>query len=252
MEADTMISRKGIRSLSFSVMILPLFFIFVLSAQKNSNVTAIRNVRIFDGEKIIPAGTVVISAGKIASCGTEVAIPAGAQVIDGTGQMLLPGLMDAHVHVRTPDNLKQALVFGITTVVNMFMDVKTMKDIKKMQAEGKTRDMAYLVSPGTLATAPGGHGTQFGITITTLTNPAQAQKFVDERVTDGSDFIKIIHDDWSVYGLSRPTLNNDIVAALIEAAHKKGKIAVIHAATLKNCEDAINEGVERAGPPLFR
>ena len=239
-----MILHKSIRSRCFSVLILLFLFLATLSAQKNSNVTAIKNVRIFDGETVIAAGTVVISSGKIAACGTDVAIPSGAEVIDGTGQTLLPGLMDAHVHVWTPDNLKQALIFGITAVVDMFMDVKTMKNIKKMQAEGEARDIAYLVSPGTLATAPGGHGTQFRISITTLTHPAQAEGFVAERVKDGSDFIKIIQDDWSVYGLSRPTLSNNIVAALIEAAHKKGKIAVIHAATLKNCEDAINEGVD--------
>jgi hypothetical protein len=83
-----------------------------------------------------------------------------------------------------------------------------------------------------------------GIAIPTLTSPAQAAGFVEARVADGSDFIKIIQDDWTIYGLSRPTLGNDIVAALIVAAHKKGKIAVIHAASLKNCEDALNAGVD--------
>ncbi|MCX6577625.1 MAG: amidohydrolase family protein [Candidatus Aminicenantes bacterium] len=215
-----------------------------LDAQKTSNVTAIKNVRIFDGAKIIPAGTVLISGGKIAACGANVVIPAGAEVIEAAGKTLLPGLIDAHVHVWSLDQLRQALVFGVTTVVDMFMDAKTMKDIKTTQAEGKARDMAYLISAGTLATAPGGHGTQMGLAIPTLTGPAQAAGFVEARVADGSDFIKIIQDDWTIYGLLRPTLSNEIVAALIGAAHKKGKIAVIHAASLKNCEDALNAGVD--------
>lgn len=214
------------------------------SAEKNSTVTAIKNVRIFDGEKIIPQGTVLISGGKIAACGPDVAAPAKAEVIDGAGQTLLPGLTDAHVHVWTQDNLKQALVFGVTTVVDMFMDAKTMRDIKAMQAEGKGREAASLISAGTLATAPGGHGTQFGLAVQTLTSPAEAAPFVEARVAEGSDFIKIIQDDGSVFGLSRPTLNQAVVGTLIEAAHKKGKMAVIHAATLKNCQDALNEGVD--------
>ena len=243
MKAHKDILPRPFLNLLFALLLMAVAWVN-LDAQKTSNVTAIKNVRIFDGAKIIPAGTVLVSDGKIAACGANVVIPAGAEIIEAAGKTLLPGLIDAHVHVWSLDQLKQALVFGVTTVVDMFMDAKTMKDIKKMQAEGKARDAAYLISAGTLATAPGGHGTQMGLVIPTLTSPAQAAGFVEARVADGSDFIKIIQDDWTIYGLSRPTLSNDIVAALIDAAHRKGKIAVIHAASLKNCEDALKAGVD--------
>ncbi len=215
-----------------------------MDGQRGSNVMAIQNARLFDGENVIPTGTVLVRDGKITACGPDVVVPAGAQVFDGTGKTLLPGLIDSHVHVWATDQLKQTLVFGVTAVVDMFMDVKTMKDIKGMQAEGKAGDLAYLISAGTVATAPGGHGTQFGLTIPTLTAPAQAAGFVGERIADGSDFIKIIRDDWSIFGLSRPALSHEIVAALIDSAHKKGKIAIIHAASLRNCQDALNAGVD--------
>jgi hypothetical protein len=104
--------------------------------------------------------------------------------------------------------------------------------------------MATLISAGTLATAPGGHGTQYGLPIPTLTKPDEAQGFVDARIAEGSDFIKIIYDDWSTFSLSRPTLSLEIIAALIEAAHKKGKIVVVHAATLKNCQDVLIAGAD--------
>jgi imidazolonepropionase-like amidohydrolase len=57
---------------------------------------AIRNARVFPvtGPEI-PNGTVVISNGKIQAVGANVAIPAGAQVIDGTGLNVYPGMMDA-------------------------------------------------------------------------------------------------------------------------------------------------------------
>ena len=57
---------------------------------------AIRNARVFPvtGPEI-PNGTVVISGGKIQAVGANVAIPAGAQVIDGTGLNVYPGMMDA-------------------------------------------------------------------------------------------------------------------------------------------------------------
>ncbi|MEP6992608.1 MAG: amidohydrolase family protein [bacterium] len=57
---------------------------------------AIRNARVFpvSGPEIAN-GTVVISGGKIQAVGANVAIPAGAQVIDGTGLSIYPGMMDS-------------------------------------------------------------------------------------------------------------------------------------------------------------
>jgi imidazolonepropionase-like amidohydrolase len=57
---------------------------------------AIRNARIFpvSGPEIAN-GTVVISNGKIQAVGANVTIPPGAQVIDGTGLNVYPGMMDS-------------------------------------------------------------------------------------------------------------------------------------------------------------
>ncbi len=43
----------------------------------------------------IASGTIVISAGRILAVGASVTVPAGAQVIDGTGLRVYPGMMDA-------------------------------------------------------------------------------------------------------------------------------------------------------------
>ena len=57
---------------------------------------AIRNAHIFPVSRPeIANGTVVISGGKIQAVGANVTIPAGAQVIDGTGLNVYPGMMDA-------------------------------------------------------------------------------------------------------------------------------------------------------------
>jgi len=55
---------------------------------------AIKGVRILtaSGDEI-PVGTVVIKDGKIEAVGAEAAVPAGAQVIDGSGRVLMPGLI---------------------------------------------------------------------------------------------------------------------------------------------------------------
>jgi hypothetical protein len=60
--------------------------------------------------------------------------------------------------------------------------------------------MADVRTAGIGATAPGGHPTEMGgppIPMIT-TSPAEAQEFVDQRIAEGSDFIKIIYDDLSL------------------------------------------------------
>jgi imidazolonepropionase-like amidohydrolase len=203
-----------------------------------------KDARVFDGERILPQATVVITDGRIAAVGEKVAIPPDAEIISGKGKTLLPGLIDAHVHVWDRAQLRQSLVFGVTTVVDMFTSVGFVNDVKKAQAEGQDEDMAHMISPGTLITAPGGHGTQYGVSIPTIKTPAEAREFVDARIAEGSAFIKIIVDDGRTYGPSRPTISKETMAAVIKAAHARGKPAVVHCATLQNAIDALNAGAD--------
>jgi imidazolonepropionase-like amidohydrolase len=43
----------------------------------------------------IPNGTVVLRDGKIAAIGANVAVPAGAEIVDASGKFVMPGLVDA-------------------------------------------------------------------------------------------------------------------------------------------------------------
>ena len=47
----------------------------------------------------VPGGTVITENGKITAVGAGLAVPPGAQVIDASGGWVLPGLIDAHVHL---------------------------------------------------------------------------------------------------------------------------------------------------------
>jgi formylmethanofuran dehydrogenase subunit A len=159
-------------------------------AQSPKNEFVIRNVRIFDGSRTIPNGDVWVQDAQIKAVGEHIKVPQTVAEIDGPGKTLLPGLIDAHVHAYG-DALKQALVFGVTTELDMFADYHLAAQIKKEQAAGKDVDLADLRSAGTLVTAPHGHGTEYELTIPTITSAAEAQAFVDARIAEGSDYIKI-------------------------------------------------------------
>ena len=119
----------------------------------------IRNVRVFDGEKVIPYADVAIDGATIVAVGPELVIPADTPLLDGSGKTLLPGLIDAHVHVFDAAALEQTLAFGVTTVLDMF---SIPADVRKLKEENAP-NRADLRSAGTLATAPGGHGTEYGL-----------------------------------------------------------------------------------------
>ena len=203
---------------------------------------AIENVRIFDGERVIPRGTVVWSQGKIDGAGPDIPPPAGAEVIDGAGKTLLPGLIDAHVHIWSPQGLQQSLVFGVTTVLDMFMQPAVMAEIERQRASGQV-SMSSLLSAGILVTAPEGHGTEYGV-IPTLTSADEAQAFVDARIAEGSDYIKIVYDDGSNYGLRFNTLDRQTLEAVVKAAHRRGKRAVVHTGSLGEARAALEAGAD--------
>ncbi|MCX5752319.1 MAG: amidohydrolase family protein, partial [Candidatus Krumholzibacteria bacterium] len=200
---------------------------------------AIRDVRVFDGRNVIEKATVLVRDGKIENVAAAMKIPADATIIDGSGKTLLPGLIDSHTHIYGL-GLQQSVQFGVTTDIDMFTSVEFFKTMKAQQAAGPNPDRADLVSSGTLATVPGGHGTEYGIAIPTLTKPEEAQAFVDARIAEGSDFIKIIYS----HGWKFPSLDKATMAALIRAAHNRKKLAAVHIDTMQDARDAIESGAD--------
>jgi imidazolonepropionase-like amidohydrolase len=215
----------------------------ILAKPDSGSGFVIRGTRVFDGHNVLNQTDVWVENGKIKAVGKGLKVSSNVKTIDGAGDTLLPGLIDSHTHAWG-DALKEAEIFGVTTELDMFTDVKYMQQTKKEQAEGKDLDLADLRSAGTLATAPGGHGTEYGIQIPTLSSPAEAQAWVDARVAEGSDYIKIVIDDASAYGGHRPTLSQETLKALIDAAHKRGKIAVVHIGKQQDARNAIDAGAD--------
>jgi imidazolonepropionase-like amidohydrolase len=209
------------------------------AAPQPSGNFVVRSVRVFDGAGVTGPATVVVRDGKIASVGAGSDTPSGLPVIDGTGKTLLPGLIDSHTH-SFGNALRQALESGVTTELDMFTDWRYARQVKSEQAEGKDTDLADLRSAGTLATAPKGHGTEYGLNIPTIAGPAEAQAFVDARIAEGSDYIKIIY----TVPLAIPTVSKETLAALVQAAHKRGKLAVVHINSRQGAMDAIDCGAD--------
>lgn len=58
----------------------------------------IKGGTIMTPDKVIEQGSVLINEGKIAQVGKDIAVPAGAKVVEAGGKFIIPGMIDAHCH----------------------------------------------------------------------------------------------------------------------------------------------------------
>jgi imidazolonepropionase-like amidohydrolase len=205
---------------------------------------AIHHVRVFDGATVLPSATVEVDDGVIVRVNADGRATPALEQIDGAGMTLLPGLIDAHTHIHESDDLRQALAFGVTTELDMFSLPSILTPLKKFAAGKDGATLADFRSAGILATAPGGHGTQYGVQIPTITAPAEAQAFVDARIAEGSDYIKLVFEDGSSLGSTLPTLSADTLKAVIAAAHARDRRAVVHVTSQRAAITAVEAGAD--------
>jgi imidazolonepropionase-like amidohydrolase len=210
----------------------------------------IRDVRLFDGNRVFEHRSVLVAGGVIRAIGGPNMTSRGAQAIDGRGKTLLPGIIDAHVHVphvNTRTALIQSARLGVTTDLDMFTGQDVLKKIKQIEKEDAP-GMADMRSAGVGATVPGGHPTEMGppAAFPTLVTPQEAEPFVAARVKEGSDYIKLILEDSSEWPGAKPmpTLSPATFRALVAAAHRHHKLAVVHVMTEANARLAISAGVD--------
>src|SRR5690606_4277609 len=68
--------------------------------------------------------------------------------------------------------------------------------------------------------------------------------FVDARIAEGSDWIKIVHDDGSAFGLQWPTLDEATLRAVIAAAHARDRLALVHVSRAADARTALEAGAD--------
>jgi imidazolonepropionase-like amidohydrolase len=191
--------------------------------------TLIRGARVFDGQRLLPASNVLLAGGAVAGIGDDLdddlGAPAGAEVIEGHGRTLLPGLIDCHVHAGDVRALGQALAFGVTTELDMFSDPDLAAQRRSLAA--RRDDVADIRTAVQGATAAGGTFSRIAPDLPTVAGPGDAAAFVQAQAEHGADYLKVYLEDSAWYG--SPAMSAATVRALVAAAHDRGMLAVAHA-----------------------
>jgi imidazolonepropionase-like amidohydrolase len=247
-------------------------------------IVALKAARLFDGKSAVlsPNGVVLVRGTKIVAVGTDLAIPAGAEVIDLGDATLSPGFIDAHTHLtgESTDDWKQGFVdqfrrelaekaiestvharkvleAGFTTVRDVGSEDLLDVGLRNAIARGLVPGPRMLVSVHGLG-ARGGHADETGLRHDLLVRelgpaegiahgPAGFREAVRYQVKYGADVIKFCASG-GVLSLAdevdTPQLNPEEMNALVDEAHRLRKKAAAHCHGDRAAREAILAGVD--------
>jgi imidazolonepropionase-like amidohydrolase len=171
----------------------------------------IRNARLVHGDgRVTPRATVVIRGRRIATVqpGATLGGPPGRREIDAAGRTLLPGLIDAHVHV-TGWSLPLFLRYGVTSVRDLNNDPAYVLPLSRED----TTDRPRIVSTGALVDGPG----SFWKNAIEVGTVGEMRAAVRRQIAAGAGVVK-------VYTRLPPAL----VAVAVEEARARGVTVAAH------------------------
>lgn len=212
-------------------------------------------VRIFDGREVVAGTHLRVADGRIDAIGDAGVARPGDELVDGSGATLLPGLIDAHVHLL-PGSARLAATFGVTTIIDQFSkpevvvpELAAAADHPRAAGSITARDVAgsaaaSVRTSGIGATAPGGHPSIAYAPFPTVSGPGDASAFVAARVNQGSTHLKLIYDDGSGAMLNLPSLDVATMEALIREAHRHDLPVVAHVSTARGAVVVAQCGVD--------
>jgi len=200
----------------------------LLFAASFAHSQAIVGARVIDGTgKEIPGATILVRDGRIAAIGRDIPIPAGTQVANLSGKTIIPGLINAHGHVNSLDQLDLYARYGVTTVFSLGGD-------KEIDLRDRTR-------PGQNAASMSRTRLFIAGPIPTSKTAADARKAVDEIAAAHTDIVKFRLDDNLGRGAKMPA---EAYTAILDEAHKKGMRVAVHIVTLADAKAVLRLGAD--------
>ena len=209
---------------------------------------ALVNVQVVDGTGAPPADdqTVLIRDGRIEDVGSaaKVDVPSDADVVDGEGHTVLPGLVGMHNHTfytvggRTVQldysSPRLYLGTGVTTIrttgaASPFEEIEMKEDIDRGGIPGPRM---HVTGPYITGGSPSGH-------MQGVATPEEAREFVDFWADEGATWFK-----------AYTQISPEALEAAIEAAHERGLRFTGHLCSVSFTE-AVEMGIDNLEHGLF-
>jgi imidazolonepropionase-like amidohydrolase len=243
--------------------------------------TVLRVARLYDGKTgtIATNQVILINGDRIADVGPNVAVPAGANVIDLGTATALPGMIDTHLHVmpqpstghsipyKTLVGLQQArnnLMGGFTTIVDLSarhtwatIDIRNAINRgvhvgPRMQVSGPEitpRDRSMAPTP----TEIDGSGYEDELFVA---GPWMARHMVRKLKHYGADWVKIyagqdfMGDEYQHFKpdgtmVNSPSLTLEETQAIVDEAHRRGMRVACHSFGGEGLASCVTAGVDK-------
>lgn len=196
---------------------------------RGTGTIAIVDVNLIDGNsaQAIPNASVLVKGDKIIAAGPSksIQIPQGAEIVQGKGMSLLPGLIDSHFHIDGAEDLPSIfLQNGITSIRDPGLWIEVYDQVRK---SGKQNPRLFLSGPHLDGSPPAYPNDAY-----VVRDEAEAVRQVNEVADQGSTVIKI-------YFRTPPGM----IKAISNAAHKRG-IPVTGHLEITEAKHAIEAGLD--------
>lgn len=239
--------------------------------------TLIRNVTVFNGrsETLLENRDVLLEAGKIREIGEGGSIAAdGRRVIEGKGKFLMPGLIDAHVHVtgsgsipwknvkgNVSYNLEAYLYAGVMTVYDLGGIAGKLKKLAKKLDAGEIAgpSLYHTHMPITVKNShpiplakmmlPGPLGFLANMVFPTISKEKDAKKLIRKTRKKGVDYIKLSCDKIPP---GSPEMPPECLKALVRESHAENLKVFVHIGSVDNALNAVNAGADILAHGIWR
>lgn len=234
----------------------------------------ISNARLLDVGSTAPlrAVNVLVEDGTIRRVvPAEVALeaPAGATRIDGKGGVLMPGLMDVHVHLAggtkvSKEGLRAAdldfaagtralhsyLYAGVTTIYDAGNSPDFIFTLRERERSGALVAPRILATGG-IVTYPGSHGAFEGATL--IDRWPEGAALADAHIARAPDMVKFTYEErgWGLRPMI-PMLPLDLLRTLAEYWNDHGIRSTVHVSGEKRAREAIYAGVDTLAHPVIQ
>jgi imidazolonepropionase-like amidohydrolase len=233
-----------------------------LDAQRPARATVYEGARLIDGSggPAIENSAFVIADGKFTQVGRkgELKAPADAAHVDLSGKTVMPGLLDAHVHLgyrkgtsftadnftreNITDQLRQFSHWGVSAVLSTGTDIGDLifqlrSASQSPNSTGPLIRTAWRgIAPPDAGPFPPMRAAPFGVK-----TEAEARADVRELAEKKVDLVKIWVDD---RGGTLPKLSPAIYKAVIDEAHKHNLRVIAHVVTLADVKDLLRANID--------
>jgi imidazolonepropionase-like amidohydrolase len=228
---------------------------------------AFMNGRVIVGDgRILDHATVLVEDGKILKIAQNgMNIPKDSQTIPLDGKTLLPGFIDAHIHIcmdgspdpvaagltesptittlKAAESARRTLMSGVTTVRDMGGKDGIDFGLRQAIDSGLIPGPRMLIS-GRLICMTGGHGWQVGLE---ANGPDEVRKAAREQIKAGADIVKLMATGGVLTPAVEPgceQLTEEELRAGVEEAHKAGKKTATHAMGTRGIQNALRAGID--------